>query len=100
MLNMTAVHKVATELGAHYPMNVRFMQFCHTSMFVNLLVSTLKTLLPSKIHESIRVGQTFDQSRLDELFSTPSPVAAKLRMASQLEASLRRRYDNEASFTL
>ena len=87
-------------LTALYPFQIRSVRHFNTGMFVHLLGSVAKKLLPRRQTDSFDYVQGSDYGNLDELFGIPTPEAAGRRVVAKLQESLRRRYDNEASYSL
>ncbi|CAB9522247.1 expressed unknown protein [Seminavis robusta] len=86
-----------------YPILCQQTVHYNTGMFVKLLASMAKRLLPKHMTKeflfesgSISEGVT----RLEEIFTTPTPDVANQRLLDRLKDALERRYQNEAAFVL
>lgn len=88
-----------TELALVYPIRFREMKFFHCGVFINLLYSMTKRLLPQDMSSKFSMGcQAF--SRLDEIYLVPTVAAANQRILERMKAALSKRYNNELSFSL
>lgn len=90
------------ELGAAYPMRFACFKMYHTNMFMNLMVSASKTLLPPSVHEHFQVGceVDIDCGRLSEIFLVPNVEVASDKVMIAIQAALQERYDIERRFSL
>ena len=99
MINIRCIRNIC-ELGSVYPIHIRSGKFFHASVFVNLMTSMTKRLLPTHITDIYEVGFIAPQGGLDRLFVVPDVESTNDRNLARMNASLRRRYDRVASFSL
>ncbi|CAB9522248.1 expressed unknown protein [Seminavis robusta] len=93
----------AAPLFALYPLLCQQTVHYNTGMFVKLLASMAKRLLPKHLtkdflFESGSIGEGV--TRLEELFAMPTQEVANQRLVARLKDALERRYQNEANFRL
>ena len=102
--NQNMLHiKAFTEwcpLSAVYPQQLQNIRHFNASNFVHLLAAMAKKLLPRQTTDAFEYVRGSDYGNLDELFGVPTPEAAARRTVAKMQESLKRRYDNEASFSL
>lgn len=92
------MHKMFFELLTCYPFRGQIKHF-HTGMIINLIVATFRKILPPHLKDKLLVGLSFD-CRLDQAFLVPTAAAANKRMLTKIDEALKRRYDNESTFSL
>jgi hypothetical protein len=96
--NFKLIQRMFIHLLRYYPIKGE-MRHYHTGIIVNMLTSMVKGFLCKETRELIKMGLTLD-SRLDQLFLVPNVAAANARMMVRLQETLKRRYENEKSFSL
>jgi hypothetical protein len=96
--NFKLLQKMFAQHMRYYPIKCETRHY-HTGMVMNLMMSMAKRFLSKETRESLKMGLVLD-SRLDQLFLVPDVATANARMIGRLEATLKRRYENENSFTL
>lgn len=89
-----------SDLVAGYPAHFRCIMNFHTGLFLNLLASAGKRLLPPRIAPKIVLGCISEHGTLDKLYLQPSLEVANQRLMQKLDQALELRYGNEASFSL
>lgn len=100
MFNMTAYQKLVNEFLAFYPIHYRSLKLYHSGMFMNLLLSATKRLLPPMVRQTVEMGLGRDHGPLPEIFSMPTPEIAQKRLVQKVQQALRMRYHNETFFSL
>jgi hypothetical protein len=100
MFNLTATQKIVSEITAYYPLHYRSLKLYHSGMFVNLVISATKRLLPPMVYQAIQTGLGRDYGPLPEVFSWPTPEAGRRRLIQKVQQALRMRYHNETYFSL
>ena len=90
-----------------YPINCSQSVHYNTGMFVKLLATMARRLLPKRMTDSFEFeasgcgeGDTGHNSTLMDIFAQPTIEDANERLCIRLEDALQRRYDNEAKFSL
>ena len=90
-----------------YPIHCSQTVHYNTGMFVKLLATMARRLLPKRMTESFEFeasgcgeGDTGHNSTLMDIFAQPTMADANQRLCLRLEDALQRRYDNEANFSL
>lgn len=108
MYNLTVVRNNA--VPTFYPSRMRRVKFYNCGLFVNLVVSAAKRLLPKYVLQKLEVGCKCDSSRLqgphnvpverlDQIYVVPNIEATNKRNLDKIKACLRMRYANEGYFT-
>lgn len=97
---MKVFSRMWNELGLVYPVDMLSMKHFHTGVFLNLLVSLAKRVLPLEVHRRFEVGHICQAGLLRDVFTTPCADAANRRLMDQFTQALKLRYENEASFSL
>ncbi|CAB9511534.1 expressed unknown protein [Seminavis robusta] len=92
------IQAMLRQLLTVYPFIGEFRGF-HTGTVFNVLASILRRILPSEFKEKFRTGYRFD-GRLDSFYLMPDVPTANRRLVSRLCETLKRRYDNEQTFSL
>lgn len=82
-----------------YPNNLVKVKNYHAGMFSNLFYSLVKRIDP-KLKSVIEVGLTFEGGPLDKIYLTPTPEAARKRLETRIDHTLKKRYQHEAEFKL
>ncbi|CAB9525605.1 expressed unknown protein [Seminavis robusta] len=100
MFNISCT-KMITELESIYPVHVQSMRFYNAGMFLNLLLSMSRRMLPPQISRKFHVkGYDPQRGYLDQLFVAPNLESANQRNLARVRNALQIRFDNEASFSL
>ena len=99
MLNMRAF-KAAEPSFVLYPILCKQTTHYHTGMFVRMMTSMIKRILPKHMTEGFEFEADCEFGRLDEVFSLPDPETARQRLLDRLVESLERRYEQEKQFRL
>ncbi|CAB9505685.1 expressed unknown protein [Seminavis robusta] len=92
--------KFWVELCAVYPYKHSQIKNFHTGVLYNLLLSMTRRFVPKEIHERFQMGCLCELGRLDALYLNPTVEAANEKLLAFTDHTLRRRYANEAAFTL
>lgn len=95
-----AFQKMCTDITNFYPTRYRKLKNFHSGVFMNLILSISKPLLPKEIHSVFEMGCSSGFGPLDKIYMQPSVEAANKKFLKNTSYALRRRYDNQASFTL
>ena len=100
MFNISAIRKICTDLVTCYPLHYRTIQYCHNNSIMGTILSMMRSVIPSMIHSSVELCCSLAGGRLDDVFLVPDADTARTKLLARLEDSLRRRYENERTFTL
>ena len=92
------LQRMFSQLLQHHPIKGE-MRHYHSGLIINLLTSMVKPFLCKETRDMIKMGLQLD-GRLDQLFLVPDVATATARTLLRLQATLKRRYDNERSFKL
>lgn len=90
--------QLSSQLLTIYPF-IGYAYFYHTGVFINMMASMLRKLLPKNLGDRLRTGMRFDD-RLDKCFLVPDVETATQKVISEMEKTLKRRYENEKAFIL
>ena len=96
--NFKLIQKLYSQLVSIYPLRAKLMHY-HTGVIFNVMSAALKRLLPQELKDQFQIGLTFE-ARLDSVFLVPTAEAANQRLLHKLEMGLKRRSQNEESFSL
>ncbi|CAB9508881.1 expressed unknown protein [Seminavis robusta] len=94
------MRRVWTEIASVYPIRYQKLDHIHTNMVVNMMWSLAKRYLPKNIRDKFDARGCSDVERLDKLYSIPTLEAANGRFLGTVMDSLKKRLENEASFSL
>ena len=83
-----------------YPMHFQSVLHFHTNLFVNLMVSLGKNLIPAETAKRFQFGYVSEAGRLDTLYLQPSLELATKRVLDKLYDALELRYTNDEKYTL
>ncbi|CAB9511919.1 expressed unknown protein [Seminavis robusta] len=97
--NMAMMRK-SWHIMLNYPFRVQKLKHFHTGVFANLLVSGVKRFLPEDVRNRFEVGCISEGGTLDKMFLQPNLEVANERFLGRIEATLERRFLNEATFQL
>lgn len=86
-----------SQLLSYYPVNGQ-VRHLNTGAMWNVACSLLRPLLPLHLRDNFQVGFKFEDC--GRAFLMPSVEEANRRLLGKMQGILRRRYDNEKSFTL
>ncbi|CAB9516622.1 expressed unknown protein [Seminavis robusta] len=89
------IQKLLSELLCYYPFKGEMRCF-HTGVAFNIMAAIMRRLVPEG---KIMTGCTFE-GRLDQFYLLPDVTTANRRVLEQLIRALKRRYENEKSFSL
>lgn len=92
------MHLMFSQLLTNYPFRGQCKHY-HTGMIANMAISTLRKILPPHMRYTFQTGLQFD-GRLDQAFLVPTVEIANQRLLGRIVETLRRRYDNEITFSL
>ncbi|CAB9505140.1 expressed unknown protein [Seminavis robusta] len=92
--------KACSEVYSVYPFTADKMNFFHTGLFSNMLISSCRSVLPKSMASKFHVGCIFPAGRLDCFYNMPDPQTAMERTILQMQESVRRRYAMHDSFKL
>ena len=92
------VKEMCVQLAGSFPIKVRTTHY-HTSTFFNIMMSIAKKTFPDDTSVSFVAGLTCD-SRLDSICLVPTAEVAAQRLLSSIQKTMKKRFDNEASFAL
>lgn len=92
--------RMYTDLMAFYPFRHKLIKNFHTGVFMNLVVSMSKPIIPKEMFNSYQMGCTCELGRLDRVYMKPSVRAANEKLLAATKMALEKRYANEASFKL
>jgi hypothetical protein len=98
-LNPKADQRIWAEVMIMYPQFYKFIKYLNSGSHIASMHALKKRSLSMAIRESIELGCRYE-GRLRDFYCIPTVEAAKERLQCALEASLKRRYDNEKSFKL
>ena len=86
----------------YYPMIIKESRFIHSSAIGNLLHSLFKRLRLDVPNSPIEIGCQLEElpGRLEEMFKTPTPEEAQVRLLTKCAQMLSLRYKNHQSFQL
>lgn len=98
-IDLKTYQRFWSEIAAVYPMNFRLLKNFHCGVFINLLFSMTKKLLPADITCKVDMGCQFD-GRLDDIYLIPTVESANKRLLERMGEALRRRYENMKTFSL
>ncbi|CAB9518357.1 expressed unknown protein [Seminavis robusta] len=97
-LDFKITKKVCTDVFCVYPFTTHKLNFFHTGLFANMLISSCRTVLPKSIASKFHVGCVFPDGRLSQFYNTPDPQTAMERTIGNMQKSVRRRYAMQAAF--
>lgn len=96
--DLKANQKVYDELWAVYPFTGSIRHYNTNSMF-NVMFSLCKKFLPEDLKSRYQAGLVFEGG-LDNTFLVPTPEIAAERVLHNMQDSLKRRLENQRSFSL
>jgi hypothetical protein len=89
-----------SEFVRYYPWRGE-VQWHHSGSMVNVILSTLKRILPDEMKQYIVTGHNYNfDGHLGEILLTPSVEEANRKVILRAKDCLRRRFENERSFSL
>ncbi|CAB9515159.1 expressed unknown protein [Seminavis robusta] len=88
---LTVFRRFWTELAAYYPYHFKEIKVFHGGMFVNMMVSMVRQVVPKRIHEKFQLGTVSGLGRLDQLYLVPNLEAANQRTLRRVQECLHMR---------
>ena len=95
--DMSRLHR---EIAAFYPQKFQQIKCFNTGVLFNVMIAMVKKIMPMEFRTQFEFGCQTEIGRLDAVYGCPNLEAATERLLLRYRDSLRRRYANEASFTL
>ena len=95
-----AFQKMFTEISGVYPSRFRKLKNFHAGVFMNLILSMSKSVLPKEVYEKFEMGCTSPLGNLENIYMQPTVQAANERYLKNISFVLKRGYENRANFRL
>jgi hypothetical protein len=92
------VKNLFCQLLMFYPFHGELKQY-HTGVVHNIMMSMLKPFMPDRVRKAVTTGLPFE-GRLDTYYMVPDVATANQRLLARLTETLKRRYENEKTFSL
>ncbi|CAB9502134.1 expressed unknown protein [Seminavis robusta] len=100
MMDQITFRKAMIEVISMYPCHAAANRFYHSPMLFNIMLSLVRRFTPARLRSKFELGCQFPGGRLDSVYMVGDPEKAKEHLIARVSAILRRRYDNEKSFSL
>ena len=89
------------EFIAHYPSNLYSVRQFHNGLFINIVYSTIRKVLPRHVITKFQVGlQTPNKMRLDDIFCSPDKEESQKQTLERMFENLALHYKNVRLFKL
>lgn len=98
-LDFAMVRKIYTEVSNAYPVTFQRFKYFHAGVFINMLNSLKRRILPKRMVDKIDRACQFD-GNLSDMYLVPTPEAACEKVCRNFCKALTTRYNNQRSFRL
>ena len=98
-LDYGMVRKIYTEVSNAYPVTFQRFKYFHAGVFINMLNSLKRRILPKRMVDKIDRACQFD-GNLSDIYLVPTPEVACEKVYRNFCEALTTRYDNQRNFRL
>ncbi|CAB9505149.1 expressed unknown protein [Seminavis robusta] len=98
-LSLTGFQNVWKSVHA-YPRKIKQVKFFNPPPLCKMMLSMAKSMLPREVTATFQLCPKCPMGRLDRLYSIPTPEIARARLQERMKGLVKKRYANEANFSL